>query len=84
MKKLYNEEGGSIMKCPCCGSEMIKGWVQSTRRVLFTTIKSEGGLDIKDKSDVVLTSNNFFNPTAIAYHCACCKKVVIDYAEKPE
>ena len=72
------------MKCPCCGSEMIKGWVQSTRRVLFTTIKSEGGLDIKDKSDVVLTSNNFFNPTAIAYHCACCKKVVIDYAEKPE
>ena len=70
------------MKCPCCGNEMTKGWVQSAHRVLFTTIKNENGFDIKDKSDVVLTSNNFFNPTCVAYHCGACKKVVIDYAEK--
>lgn len=71
------------MNCPCCNKEMTKGWVQSGRRVLFTTIKSEGGFDIKDKSDVVLTVNNFFNPTCVAYHCGSCKKVVIDYAEAP-
>lgn len=70
------------MKCPCCGKEMTSGWVQSGHRVLFTTTKNESGLDIKDKSDVVLTVNNFFNPTCIAYHCGACKKVVIDYAEK--
>ena len=72
------------MKCPCCSNEMTKGWVQSGRRVLFTTIKNESGLVIKDKSDVVLTVNNFVNPTCIAYHCGNCKKVVIDYAQKPE
>ena len=72
------------MKCPYCSREMTKGWVQSARRVLFTTNKNDGGLDIKDKSDVVLTANNFFNPTCVAYHCGNCKKVVIDYAEKSE
>ena len=69
------------MKCPCCGNEMTSGWVQSARRVLFTTTKNESGFVIKNKSDVVLTANNFSNPTCIAYHCGTCKKVVIDYAE---
>ena len=72
------------MKCPWCDNEMVKGWMQSSRRVLFTTIKSEWGLNIKDKTDIVLTANNFSNPTAIAYHCDKCKKVIVDYTEKPE
>ena len=79
-----NEKEDLTMKCPCCGNEMIKGWVQSARRILFTTTKGEGGLTVKDKNDVVLSSNNFFNPTCVAYHCGTCKKVVVDYAEKTE
>ena len=72
------------MKCPWCDNEMSRGWMQSCRRVLFTTIKSEWGAGIKDKTDIVLTTNNFTNPTAIAYHCEMCKKVIVDYTEKPE
>lgn len=72
------------MNCPYCGNEMTRGWVQSARKVLFTTTKKEGGFFINNKKDVVLTANNFVNPTCIAYHCGACKKVVIDYAENAE
>ena len=72
------------MNCPYCGNEMTRGWVQSARKVLFTTTKKEGGFLINNKNDVVLTANNFVNPSCIAYLCGTCKKVVIDYAEKAE
>ena len=72
------------MNCPYCGNEMSKGWVQSARRVLFTTTKKESGFLFKAKGDVVLTTNNFIDPSCIAYHCGTCKKVVIDYEEKAE
>lgn len=72
------------MNCPYCGNEMVKGWVQSSGRVLFKTAQSESGFVFKAKGDVVLTVNNFVNPACIAYHCDTCRKVVIDYAEKPE
>ena len=72
------------MKCPCCGNEMTKGLAQSARRILFTTEKNDGFLDIKGKDDVVISYNNWSMPTCVAYHCGNCKKVVIDYAEKPE
>lgn len=69
------------MKCPYCDKEMEKGFVQSARTVLYTTEKNEGLFTIKAKGDIVLTSNNWTNPTCIAYHCRDCKKVVIDYSE---
>ena len=72
------------MNCPYCGNETTKGWIRSARRVRFTVINNESGFDFKAKGDVVLTSNNFINPACIAYHCATCKKVVIDYAEKEQ
>ena len=72
------------MKCPCCGNGMTKGWAQSARRMLFTTEKNDGFLDIKGKNDVVISCNNWSMPTCVAYHCGSCKIVVIDYAEKPE
>ena len=72
------------MKCPWCGSEMKKGFVQSLRRILFTTTRNEGWFDIKEKEDVVLSAKNFSNPTCVAHHCGACRKVVIDYEEKPE
>lgn len=70
------------MNCPYCGNEMTRGWVQSARRVLFTTIKNESGFLFKAKGDIVLTTNNFIDPSCIAYHCGTCKKVVIDYERR--
>lgn len=72
------------MKCPCCGNEMTKGFVQSFRRMLFLTEKYDGFLDIKGKDDVEISHNNWSVATCVAYHCGSCKKVVIDYAERPE
>lgn len=68
------------MKCPCCGKDMEKGFVQSTRR-LFFNIKEFKHFweDIDQKDSILLSSNNWTNPTAIAYNCQDCKKVVIDY-----
>ena len=74
----------AYMDCPYCGNEMTKGWVQSARRVIFTTTKKESAFLINHKTDVVLTANNFVAPSCIAYHCSTCKKIVIDYAEKAE
>jgi len=72
------------MKCPCCGSEMIKGYVVSARRILFSTEDNECLFDIKSKEDVVLSSHNWTGPTCIAYHCDKCQKVVIDYSKEAE
>ena len=69
------------MNCPYCGKEMEKGFMQSARTVLFTTQKNEGAFTWKGKGDIVLTANNWLNPTCIAYHCKDCKKVVADYSE---
>lgn len=72
------------MKCPCCGNEMITGFVQSARRILFTTEKNESGFDIKSRDDIILSSHNWTNPTCTAYHCVDCQKVVIDYSQEAE
>lgn len=69
------------MKCPCCGKEMVSGFVQSARRILFTEVKNESWFDIKGSDDVVLSTHNWTNPTCIAYNCDDCKKVVIDYSD---
>lgn len=69
------------MNCPFCGKEMEQGFVQSARRVLYTAQKNEGPFSIKAKGDIVLTANNWVNPTCVAYHCRSCKRVVIDYSE---
>jgi len=72
------------MKCPYCDNEMIKGYVVSARRILFSIDDNECLFDIKSKEDVVLSSHNWTGPTCIAYHCAECQKVVIDYSKEAE
>lgn len=75
------------MKCPCCGNEMTVGFVQSTRRIRFTTEKNESWFDLcemlqlQPKDEIVLSFDNWTHPTCIAYHCSDCKKVLIDYLE---
>lgn len=72
------------MKCPYCNKEMAAGVVQSARQIFFTnkahTIWSAQNKTNND--EVLLSSNNWTGPTCNAFHCADCKKVVIDYSEK--
>ena len=73
------------MKCPYCGSEMTKGFVQSSRGIFFAT--EEHGLWLwpnESRGEFFLSSRNFTVPTCVAYHCKACEKVEIDYTQKPE
>lgn len=74
------------MKCPCCGKEMTNGVVQSSRHIFFTTKPHKNWFfpNPVGNKDIVLSSNNWTKPTCIAYHCAECKKIVIDYAVEAE
>ena len=70
------------MKCPYCGNEMEKGYIQCRDGVTWTPIKQlVAALSFLGKDSVSLTngaSNN--SRTVYAYKCSDCKKVVIDYS----
>ena len=72
------------MKCPCCGNDMTSGLVQSARWIFFTT-KAHKNFFVPNTAgnkEILLSSHNWTRPTCTAYHCAGCKKVVIDYSEE--
>lgn len=70
------------MKCPWCKNEMTEGFVISAREVLFTQERKGGFFWAKGKDDIKITQFNWTEPSAKAYHCEHCKKVVVDYAEE--
>ena len=74
------------MKCPGCGNEMTGGVVQSARQIFFTTKAHKNWFapDTTCSKEIILSSHNWTRPTCIAYHCAACKKVVIDYSAEVE
>lgn len=74
------------MKCPYCGNEMKSGVVQSARQIFFTTKPHKNWFipDTTGKEEILLTSHNWTRPTCTAYHCAKCKKVVIDCSAEVE
>ena len=71
------------MKCPICGKEMEKGYIQSGRTAFFTT-KKKHVFFVAGSQDVVLTEDNFTCPTGDAYNCKECKKIIIDYSSPEE
>lgn len=71
------------MLCPFCGSEMTAGHVRSARTVFFSEADKETGLFcIPSKDDVVLSVDNWIEPTCTAYRCKDCKKIVIEEPRK--
>ena len=66
------------MNCPICGKDMEVGYIQSARRVFFTT-KKKHVFFVVGKKDIILTDDNLTCPTGPAYNCSYCKKIVIDY-----
>lgn len=74
------------MKCPYCGNEMVSGKVQSARQIFFTAKAHKSWLvpDAATHEEIVLSSHNWTTPSCFAYHCAKCKKVVIDYSVEAE
>ena len=85
-EKLNLTEECDCMKCPCCGKEMTSGIVQSARQIFFTTKAHKNWFipDTAGNEEIVLSSHNWTRPTCTAYHCAECKKVVVDYSAEVE
>ena len=73
------------MNCPYCGNEMQPGYVQSSRAFFFATEQhSILYRPNRKKGEFCLSSQNFISPICIAYHCAQCKKVILDYTKEVE
>lgn len=72
------------MKCPYCGEEMEKGFIQSPQEISW--LKGEkrpllGRAAFHDGS-VILSELSMLKGSAVtAYLCRACKKVLIDYSE---
>ena len=63
---------------------MERGVVQSARHIFFTTKAHKFFFlpNAEGNDEVVLSSHNWTRPTVAAYHCAYCKKVILDYSVK--
>lgn len=67
------------MNCPWCQNEMVEGVIQSHREVFFTTEPHKFSFISMDPDETTITKHNWTCPTATAYHCAACKKVIVSY-----
>ncbi|MBR5714076.1 MAG: hypothetical protein IKX58_04685 [Clostridia bacterium] len=72
------------MKCPFCGNEMLKGYVQSRDGLCWAEKKTAiTAFHRLRGSSVQLAEPDespFVGCVAVAYNCPDCKKVVIGYA----
>ena len=70
------------MKCPYCGNEMEKGYIQSRDGVVWRKKKSAVSALAALASDAILLGTSDGNPFGgnyvVVYHCADCKKFIID------
>lgn len=66
------------MNCPCCNTEMERGFLQGGRMLLWAKRRHKLSLLPRDE-DVVLGENYFAAVTLKAYICKQCKKVLVDY-----
>lgn len=69
------------MKCPYCSEEMEKGYIdQSDFRfpLEWSPAKPGTGIFTRKKRNIKLTSV-FDGGSIIAYHCASCKKFLIEH-----
>ncbi len=59
---------------------MTEGFVQAARQVFFTKERHKFFFNAQS-DDVLLSTHNWTAPTAKAWNCENCMKVVVDYEE---
>lgn len=70
--------------CPCCGEQLIQGYIQSPRPISWLPKKLKiftmAGFIGNDA--IVLSEGKFLSASCIiAYNCKKCRKIIIDYEE---
>ena len=76
-----DELEGYPMNCPYCNRPMVSGFVQARGEVYFTQSPHKLLFAAKG-NDVVLTKKNNTSPTAVAWHCENCKRVIVEYGDQ--
>lgn len=70
------------MNCPVCGKEMEPGFVQTNQRAAW--VKKPHALTLMPKDGEILLDNKLFSSCSFpGWICRECKKIVLDYANKP-
>lgn len=72
-------------KCPYCGKQLEKGYIQSPRPIswLPRKIKLFTNMNFTEKEAIILSEGTTLAaPCVIAYNCSSCKKIIIDYENK--
>ena len=71
-------------KCPNCGNEMKKGYIQSGTRLAWVPKVSKLSVEPSlNKESVLLSNQSRFSINYVdAYLCEGCKKVLIDYSNE--
>lgn len=68
------------MKCPVCGKEMEKGYVQAVN--MMTWVKEKHVFSLLPLGEDVILSRNLIGPVTIdAYICKDCKQVSMNYGK---
>ena len=70
------------MKCPCCGEDMTAGYIQSARKIYFTTKQHHGILIADEATDILLSHHNWSMPVCDAYHCPACHLVISRHVDE--
>lgn len=67
------------MLCPWCNREMKKGFLQSGKPIVFNLEARTFALLHQREGEAALTKQFWTMPTVPAWHCAKCKRVVVEY-----
>lgn len=68
-------------KCPFCGAELEKGYVQALHRMAW--VKSPHKLSLLPKEGEILLGNHMFKDVILdACICKNCQKIIVDYSKK--
>lgn len=69
------------MKCPDCGCEMERGFLQGMNRIAFVRRKHRVSL-LPGQGEILLENHAAGDSLLAAQICRNCKKIVVDYSDK--
>lgn len=68
------------MKCPYCNDDMLSGYVQSGRDIIWGKNKHKlSFLPDKKNGDIEIATANLMGAYQPAFCCKNCKKIIVEY-----
>ena len=67
------------MKCPYCGEEMERGYLQSGVIILWTNKPHKMILKPKDKMEFIIKQNSLGGASIKGNCCKKCRRIILEY-----